>query len=96
MQSGLVSYFVFEQIDARRKFFNSLTKEQLKNEIKSNESYLNAFKQHISNSGLLISYAQKDKILTYLYAEFARQLFDEASYYSIILKEDAMLKKVLE
>jgi len=96
MQSGLVSYFVFEQLDTNRKLFNSLSKTQLEKEIKTNEKYFEAFKQHIADSGLLMSYAQKDKILTYLYAEFVRQLFDETSYYSIILKEDAMIKKVLE
>lgn len=95
MQSGLVSYFVFEQLDSNRKFFNSLTKSQLEKEIR-NDKYLDAFKQHITNNGLLMSYEQKDKIITYLYAEFVRQLFDEASYYGIILKEDAMIKKVLE
>ena len=35
MQSGLVSYFVFEQLDTNRKLFNSLSKTQLEKEIKT-------------------------------------------------------------
>ena len=96
MRSGIVSYFVFEQLDRDRKFFNSLTKEELQKEVTDTDKYLNAFKKYVSDSGILINYSQKEKILKYLYAEFVRQVFDENSYYEIILSEDAMIKKVLE
>ena len=49
------------------------------------------------NNGLLISLVnQRKKVLTYLYAEFSRQLFNDTSYYKITLPKDKMIKKVLE
>ncbi|MEZ4854284.1 S41 family peptidase [Flavobacterium sp.] len=96
MQSGLISYFVFEELDKNRLFFEKLSQEQLKNEIFTNQKYINDLKSYASNSGLLLDYSNKDKILTYLYAEFVRQLFTDDAYYKIILQEDDMVKKVLE
>ncbi len=96
MQSGLVNYFVFEQIDKDREYFDKLNLAALKEEIFSNEKYLNAFKEYISTSGILLSFHQKDKILTYLYAEFVRQLKTDLNYYEILLKEDNMAQKVLD
>jgi carboxyl-terminal processing protease len=97
MQSGVVSFFVFEQLDKDRKFFNKLSKEALKKEILSKEKYLNSFKEYVSQSGYLLSYStQKEKAAVYLYAEFVRQLFDDDSYYQIILSQDDMIKKVME
>ncbi|MEZ4786551.1 MAG: S41 family peptidase [Flavobacterium haoranii] len=95
MQSGLVDYFVFEQLDKNRLFFEKLDKEKLRNEVFNNPKYLDNFKDYISQSGFLMNYTNKDKILTYLYAEFVRQLFTEDDYYKIILQEDEMVKKVL-
>ena len=95
MQSGLVDYFVFEQLDKNRLFFEKLDKEKLKKEIFNNSKYLNNFKNYVSQSGFLMNYKNENKILTYLYAEFVRQLFTEDDYYKIILQEDEMVKKVL-
>lgn len=97
MKSGIVSYFVFEQMDKNRNFFNKLSKEELKKEILAKDKFLNLFKEYVSQSGYLINTTtQKEKVKTYLYAEFVRQLFDEDSYYQIILSQDEMIKKVLK
>lgn len=96
MQSGIVSYFVFEQLDKKRAFFNALSFDELNNEVLENEAYFDAFKQYIADSGILLNFSDKEKIKKYLYAEFVKQLFDDNRYYEIILSEDAMIKKVLE
>lgn len=97
MKSGVVDYFVFEQMDKDRNFFNKLSKEELKKEIVGKDKFLNKFKEYVSQSGYLINVSnQKEKVKTYLYAEFVRQLFDEDSYYQIILSQDVMVKKVME
>lgn len=97
LQSGLVNYFVFEQIDRNRLFFNKLTKKQLEQEILNNDKYLSEFKIYVANSGFLLNFSNQTKrAYTYMYAEFARQLFDEEAYYKIILQEDVMVKKVME
>lgn len=97
LQSGNASYFVFEEIDKNRAYFNKFNKESLINEIYNNPKYLNNYKNHLTESGFPIEVNKyKEKIATFLYAEFVRQLYDEDSYYQIILSQDAMIKKVLE
>ncbi len=97
LQSGSASYFVFEQLDNNRKFFNNLSREQLKSEVFKNPKYLRAFENYVQKMGFEVNVQkQKTKVQTYLYAEFIRQLFDEDSYYQIILSEDTMVKKALE
>lgn len=97
MQSGLLSYYVFEQIDNDRNFFNSLTKEQLKEELLNNEKYLSDFKKYVAQSGFILNFSsEREKVNNYLFAEFVKQLFAEKEYYQIILNEDDMVKKVLE
>ena len=96
MNSGASSYFVFEQIDKNRKWFSNLTKNQLKTEILRSNRYVDLFKLYLSSSGFLLNTTQNDNIKTYLYAEFVRQLFDEKSYYEIILVQDEMLKKAVK
>lgn len=97
MQSGLLSYYVFEQIDIDRNFFNGLTKEQLKEELITKEKYLLGFRRYVAQSGFILNFSsEKEKVNNYLFAEFVKQLFDEKSYYEIILQEDEMVKKVLE
>ena len=97
MQSGLVNYFVFEQLDQNRKKFENISLENLEKEIKSSDRYYTNFKNYLSKSGLFFNLgSQKDIVIYYLNAEFVRQLFDETTYFKIILKEDQMIKKALK
>ena len=41
-------------------------------------------------------YNQKEQVLMYLYAEFSKQLFNDTSYYQIVLPRDKMIIKVIE
>lgn len=97
LQSGSAGYFVFEQLDKNRNFFNKLNKTQLKTEIFNNSKYIKEFENYIQKMGFEVSIQkQKTKVQTFIYAEFVKQLFDEDSYYQIILAEDNMIKKALE
>jgi len=96
MQSGLMSYFVFEQLDKDRKAFQNLTFPQMVAKLDATDIYFDNFKSYISKSGLIFSLdAQKVVVKRFIAAEFARQLFDENKYFQIVLKEDAMVKTVL-
>ncbi|ESU19960.1 carboxyl-terminal protease [Flavobacterium cauense R2A-7] len=96
MQSGLMSYFVFEQLDKDRKAFQGLTFPQMVAKLNATDAYFNNFKSYIAKSGLIFNLeAQKPVVKRYIAAEFARQLFDENKYFQIVLKEDAMVKAVL-
>ena len=70
---------------------------QLKNELFKNDKYFIQFKEYITSNGLLFKISnQKEQVLTYLYAEFSKQLFNDTSYYQILLPRDKMIIKVLE
>lgn len=98
LNSGLMSYFVFEELDKNRVFFSELSETSLKVEIQNNDLYLKNFKNYINQSGYFIqsSTETNNKIKTFLYAEFLRQLFSEEAYFEEIIKQDSMINKVLE
>lgn len=97
MQSGFVSYFVFEQLDKERKQFNGLTIDEVNKKITGTDKYYKAFSDYLLRNGLVFKLEKhKDRIKRYLSAEFSRQLISEDLYYEMILKEDNMVKAVLE
>jgi carboxyl-terminal processing protease len=97
MQSGIVSYFVFEQLDKDRKGFTGLDADGITKKIMANDIYYMAFNTYLAKSGLVFKLEKhKDKVKRYLSAEFARQLLSDKAYYEMILKEDNMVKAVLE
>lgn len=96
MQSGPISYYVFEELDKNRKEFEGLKFNQFLSKMYKSDLHFNNFKKYLSKNGLDLK-LEKDKNLVkrYLTAEFARQLFGEEFYYSIVLKGDAMIKKAV-
>ncbi|RWW93771.1 S41 family peptidase [Flavobacterium cerinum] len=97
MQSGVVSYFVFEQLDKERAVFKGLSAQQITDKVVENDKYFKAFGAYLAKNGLVFHLDQhKAKVKHYLAAEFARQLLSEKAYYEMILKEDNMVKAVLE
>jgi carboxyl-terminal processing protease len=93
MQSGVVSYFVFEQLDKDRPGFKGLNAAGIVEKINKTDIYYRGFDAYLRKNGLVFDLAkQKEKVNRYLAAEFARQLLGDKDYYSLILKEDAMLK----
>ena len=95
MRSGLVSYFVFEQLDRDRNKFEAMSQSELVEFIKSNGALFDAFKQHLADSGLTFNLNKRKSLIEfYLIAEFINQLETEQAYYQWLLKEDSMLKAV--
>lgn len=96
MQSGVVSYFVFEQLDKGRKEFSGLTQKQIEDKITKDDLYLAAFNAYLGRSGLIFKLdKQKVLIKEYLAAEFVKQLIGESAYYGMVLKHDTMIKSIL-
>jgi carboxyl-terminal processing protease len=95
LQSGLSSYFVFENIDQNRKFYNNIKINDLTDVFI--EKKLSDFQKFINENGLTFQINQNQKnTISYLKAEFARQLFNDDTYYNILLKNDEMILKVLK
>ncbi|WP_281323190.1 S41 family peptidase [Flavobacterium aestivum] len=96
LQSGIVGHFVFEQLDKDRKVFSKLTFEQFLNKINTTDLYFDDFQKYLTQNGLLIKLGHnKALVKRYINAEFARQLYGDKYYYEMILKDDAMVKAVL-
>lgn len=96
MQSGIVSYYVFEQVDKDRNGFKGLTMQQITEKVTSADKYAQGFADYLNRNGLNFKLEKhKLKVKHYLAAEFCRQLLKEKNYYEMILKEDNMVKAVL-
>lgn len=96
LQSGVVSRFVFEELDSYRDSFKGLSFEQFKNKINKSDLYFDLFQKYLPANGFDFSLeGNKSLVKRYLLAEFARQLYDDDKYYEVLLKDDAMIKRVL-
>ncbi|QYJ68724.1 S41 family peptidase [Flavobacterium litorale] len=97
MKSGIVSYFVFEQLDTNRKAMEGLTKGEIIDKVTKTDLYYNAFSNYLSENGLVLQIAKyKEKVKYYLAAEFVRQSISENTYYQMLLQDDVMVQTVLE
>lgn len=97
MQSGIVSYFIFEELDKDRASYKSLSPTELSGKITGTDKYYRDFQAYLSKSSLVFKLDKhKEKIKRFLAAEFASQLFGEKEYFKMVLKEDNMVKAVLE
>ncbi|MDW8851511.1 S41 family peptidase [Flavobacterium sp. MMLR14_040] len=96
LQTGIVGHFVFEELDKNRNAFAGLHFNEFLTKMKSSDAYFKKFQNYILMTGLDLK-LDKTKALVnrYITAEFARQLYGELYYYDVILKEDAMIKTVL-
>ena len=96
LNSGVVGPFVFEQLDKNRNTFKGLKFEQFVTKMQNDYSYVPKLEGYLNNAGLEMKLENnKTLVKKYISAEFARQLFGESQYYTIILKDDTMLNVVL-
>ena len=92
-----MGHFVFEQLDRDRSAFKGLSFEEFKAKVDATDLYFNSFQKYLSKNEIEMKLDKnKSLVKRYLSAEFARQLFNEGKYHEILLKEDAMIKKVLK
>lgn len=97
LQSGLVSFFVFEQLDSHRNEFKGMNYSEFVSKMEKTDLYFNNFENYLIKNGLDLK-LKDNKVLIKrdILAEFANQLFGEQKYYDIILKDDAMIKAALK
>jgi carboxyl-terminal processing protease len=97
MQSGLISFFVFEKLDLNRAKFQNITFKEFEKILTNEDFYFEDFKKYIVNSGFAFTLNSYKAMATrYLKAEFAQQVFNEDKYYEILLPEDPMVKAVMK
>ncbi len=97
IQSGLIGHFVFEELDKNRNEFKNLIFNIVLEKLQKSDLYFNNFQKFLSKNGMNLNLTKsKDLIKNNLNAEFARQLFNEDKFHEIILKNDVMIKKIIE
>ena len=94
--SGVLSRFIFDELDTNRNYYNQLSKQDLQN-LEITDVFIKAFKVYSEEKGLEFSGASANKLIaTHLRAEMARQLFDTNFSYKLLSESDPMIKRVFE
>lgn len=97
LELGVLSHFVFEQLDKDRSTFDGLTFDQSMDKINGTDLYFNLFQKYILKYRMDLNIKKNKAIVKrYLAAEFAGQLFNESKYYEVLLQNDAMMKAVIK
>ncbi|HEY6142392.1 MAG TPA: S41 family peptidase [Flavobacterium sp.] len=97
LQSGVVNNFVFEELDTYRESFKGLSFEQFLDKMNATDLYYDLFQKYLNVNGFSFNLEEnKSLVKRYLLAEFAQQLYNDDKYYEILLKDDAMIKRVLK
>lgn len=95
LNSGLVSHFIFEELDKNRNLFKGITFQAFLDKIATDNKIVSKFEAYLKDSGLEIKLSNHTNLVKkYLSAEYARQLFGENQYFEILLKDDAMLNAI--
>jgi len=96
LETGVVGNFVFEQLDEKRTAFKGLSLDQFLKNMNTTDAYFVLFDRFLSKHipGIQLAKA-KALVKRHINAEFAKQLYGEKVYYDILLKDDLMIKKVL-
>jgi len=96
LYSGVLSRFVFSELDTNRKFYNGLSKKELR-ELKISDNLLMEFKTYATNRGLEFRGSNENNFIREnIKAEIANQLFSENLGAQILSSQDKMIQKILE
>jgi carboxyl-terminal processing protease len=96
LQSGVLSHFVFEQLDANRNTYKKMSFEDFKTKFKT-QIFLPAFEKYLMKLEFETTVLKSKSVVNrYVRAEFARQLFSESYYYKLLLDGDPMIQEVLK
>jgi carboxyl-terminal processing protease len=97
MQTGMASYFVFEELDKERAAFTGLAPDAIIARVNASDKYFNAFIKYMLTNGFEFKLTKhKDIVKHYIAAEFMRQMLSEKLYYEMVLKQDNMVRAALE
>lgn len=95
MQSGLVSYFVFEEIDVNRAELEKMGKDELIAYVSKEGKVYKNFVAYLEQNNLFFKLEKrKDLVVFYLTAEFIKQLKGEKAYYEWTIQNDEMIKAI--
>lgn len=98
LASGILDYFVFEDLDEKRESFQDITKNGFINNYQVSDETLERFNNYLNKRTrykiTFVAYAEEIKL--YIKAIMAEQLFGDEAYTQIINSNDVMLNRVNE
>jgi carboxyl-terminal processing protease len=95
-QTGLVSHFVFEQLDANRSYYAKLNFKKFG--LRTNDRTINykKFESYLQANGLEMTLRKnKEWVERVIKAEMVRQLYGDEPYFQLILPVDPMVQAAL-
>ncbi|AXT57672.1 S41 family peptidase [Aquimarina sp. MMG015] len=96
LRSGRMGGYIFEELDKKRPFYNELTEEQFKEEIRIDDDFADGFLVYTRKNGIDINLKNyREQLKKYLKAIMAQQLFGTSEFEKIINEDDKMIQKVL-
>ena len=98
MRSGVLDYFVFEDLDTNRANFQDITREGFTENYEVSDEMLTRFNDYYnSRARYKITFvAYDEEVKLYIKAKMAEQLFGDEAYTQIINSNDVMLARVNE
>lgn len=97
MKSGIVSFFVFQEIDKERAKFTNMSKEEVIDYVMSSDKVFKAYIKHLEGNKLFFKLDKRKQIVKrFLVGEFLSQLYTSEDYYLWMLEVDPMIKKIDE
>ncbi|HCQ77583.1 MAG TPA: peptidase S41, partial [Leeuwenhoekiella sp.] len=97
LRSGFMSRFIFEIIEQRRPYYNSLSFEEFSKTVSISDKTITDFVNYMSKRSLKIRVRDyKDDLKRYLKAVMAQQLFGNTVFEKLINEEDPAIIKIKE
>ena len=92
-----MSRFIFELIEKRRPYYNSLSLQDFTNEVEVSDQNIQDFVSYMNLRNLKIRVKDyKNDLKRYLKAVMAQQLFGNTVFEKLINEEDAAIQKIKE
>ncbi len=94
--NGIMSYFVFEDLDKDRSTFENMSQEEFENTYQVSDNVLMRFTDYLNKrTRYKITFvAYNEEIKLYIKATLAEQLYGSEAYTQIVNTNDAMIAKV--
>lgn len=93
---GVMSRFIFNQLDQQRSYYNALTKEQFLSSDLVTYTMIKDFEAYLGDFSMAYDFSQSLKLLkVYLKVTMAQQLFNDQLAYQLLSEHDMMIDQLL-
>ena len=97
LESGFMSYFIFEYLDKNRNRFFAYNQEQFIDEVELDDRLVEDFIEYATARRVVMNFGKYGEILKkYMKATIAEQLYGSNAYEQILDDDDEMIRKIIE